>query len=123
MKCEQCSKEFKLPAFWLYYKCQDLAFCSEECRRNFDFSTVNVEERKRNVDLKTTTKNKLYCPQCGKEVKTVFTSDMKEPFTTYSPMEGLTLWGPYSADKGPVCRWEENGKWRVHFWERIVKQV
>lgn len=64
----------------------------------------------------------IVCPGCGKIVTEILQSSMEKPFTAYDPIEGLRLWGPYSAPKGKVCRWVENGKWRVHFWDRIVEQ-
>lgn len=66
----------------------------------------------------------MKCPECGQETDDVQKTSYKEPFTAQDPREGLMLWGPYSANEGiKVCRWEDNGKWRLHFRDRIVLQV
>jgi hypothetical protein len=51
------------------------------------------------------------CPICEKMVNDVFEIVAEKPFTAYSPMGGLTVWGPYDVRKQIIC---QGHSW-VHF--------
>ena len=46
---------------------------------------------------------KTHCPICKKKIDSYFKRECEEPFTHYNPMIGLTIYGPYSADKEVIC--------------------
>jgi hypothetical protein len=51
------------------------------------------------------------CPICQKMVNDVFQIVAEKPFTSYSPMGGLTVWGPYDVPKQIIC---QGHSW-IHF--------
>ena len=66
----------------------------------------------------------MECPICRKDVASFHKANTNKPFTSYDPIEGLTVWGPYSAPKIVLC---ENKRF-VHFQfadteERLVELI
>ena len=57
------------------------------------------------------------CPICNKEVDTYYEIAVSKPFIAYSPMEGLTVWGPYDCPKKVICQ----NKHFVHFQFRNIE--
>ncbi len=53
----------------------------------------------------------MKCPLCEKLVSDVFQIEAEKPFTAYSPMAGLTVWGSYDVHKEVIC---QGHSW-VHF--------
>ena len=51
------------------------------------------------------------CPMCEKIISDVFGIEAEKPFTAYSPMAGLTVWGAYDVPKQIIC---QGHSW-VHF--------
>ena len=48
-----------------------------------------------------------HCPICKKKIDSFYKSECEEPFTHFNPMQGLTIYGPFSAEKETICN--ENG--------------
>jgi len=44
-----------------------------------------------------------YCPICGKKIDSFHQLPFKEPFVHTDIMEGLSIYGAYSAGKGTLC--------------------
>ena len=53
----------------------------------------------------------MECPICKKQVRFFYKANTDKPFTSYDPMEGLTVWGPYDVSKKVICK----NKRFVHF--------
>ena len=64
----------------------------------------------------------MKCPICNKKVEDYFESSVKEPFTHYNPLAGLTIYGPFSAEKETICQTEKYLHFRFEDGEeRLVK--
>ena len=63
----------------------------------------------------------MKCPLCGKEVKEVIPMPYDEPWVASSPMEGLSVYGPYSRDKGVYCQWKiADYAWGLHLGDNLI---
>ena len=67
-------------------------------------------------------KKTVVCPLCGDTVETVIFMDYSRPWVSVDPREGLTVYGPYSSDKGAFCEWFIKGgkAWGVHLRDTII---
>ena len=63
----------------------------------------------------------MKCPLCGKEVMEVIKMRYEQAWVAASPTEGLSVYGPYSSDKGAYCEWKiADYAWGVHLFDRLI---
>lgn len=63
----------------------------------------------------------MKCPLCGKEVEQIIHMPYDEPWVATSPMEGLSVYGPYLSDKGTYCQWKiANYAWGLHLFNKLI---
>jgi len=63
----------------------------------------------------------LKCPLCGKETKETINMPYDRPWVSVSPIEGLSIYGPYSSDKGIYCEWKiANHAWGLHLGDKLI---
>ena len=63
----------------------------------------------------------MNCPLCGKKTKETIRMNYDRAWVSASPMEGLSVYGPYDSGKGDYCEWKiADHAWGVHLGDALI---